>query len=282
MNAEGAAEANLIRHIRAQFFQHVARRYFSLDPPGYDTSTLKEVWQRPSLQRLLLQDVFTCQKWHMPENYTTSILRLVIRKLESENAELQDTLVELYTSLMVRSPAQHSYIPQSSAEQAVDIHYLFSENDALTLSECPDLLAAHGTTGFRTWPAALALGEYLLDNRSFVRGKRLLELGAGTGFLSLLCARTGSAQVHCTDGSVQMLDLIQRNAQRNNIEQEASLLQFGTGSEIEQLPVDIILGADITYEAAIVIDLASTLSALLRASPAAEALIAATVRQETT
>lgn len=47
-----------------------------------------------------------------------------------------------------------------------------------------------GSTGLRTWTASLHLGHHLL--RSAVRlSPRVIELGAGTGFLSTLLTQLG-------------------------------------------------------------------------------------------
>ena len=49
----------------------------------------------------------------------------------------------------------------------------------------------------KVWPASFVLGRYL---RHFApQGKRLLELGAGCGTLSLVAAHYGFARIICTD-----------------------------------------------------------------------------------
>jgi predicted nicotinamide N-methyase len=67
-----------------------------------------------------------------------------------------------------------------------------STNDReVTTIESRGLILSGGTTGNRTWEAALHLGSFLASpaGEALVRGKRVIELGAGTGFLSLFCAR---------------------------------------------------------------------------------------------
>lgn len=48
-------------------------------------------------------------------------------------------------------------------------------------------LISKGTTGLRTWPAALFFAEYLLNPqmKNVLDGKRILELGSGIGFLGI-------------------------------------------------------------------------------------------------
>lgn len=61
----------------------------------------------------------------------------------------------------------------------------------VTTIESRGLILSGGTTGNRTWEAALHLGSFLASpaGEALVSGKRVIELGAGTGFLSLFCAR---------------------------------------------------------------------------------------------
>ena len=50
------------------------------------------------------------------------------------------------------------------------------------MKECPSVIASGGTTGNRTWEAALALSEYLQNID--IKGN-VLELGCGTGMVSI-------------------------------------------------------------------------------------------------
>ena len=47
---------------------------------------------------------------------------------------------------------------------------------------------------FQLWPACQLLCRYLLANQHVVRGKRVLELGAGCGRAGLTAAAAGAAQ----------------------------------------------------------------------------------------
>lgn len=52
-----------------------------------------------------------------------------------------------------------------------------------------------GGTGCHVWPAGLWLAQWLLNNPGIVRGKRCLELGAGTGVVGAVAAQLGASQV---------------------------------------------------------------------------------------
>ena len=73
----------------------------------------------------------------------------------------------------------------------------------------PAVHLSAGTTGFRTWEAALHLGSFLASEagEAIVRNKRVIELGAGTGFLSLVCARyLGVRSAVVTDREPALID----------------------------------------------------------------------------
>ncbi|KIK70540.1 hypothetical protein GYMLUDRAFT_32580 [Collybiopsis luxurians FD-317 M1] len=83
-----------------------------------------------------------------------------------------------------------------------------------------------GTTGLRTWFASHMLARYLMQNTSIVEGKRLLELGSGTGFLGIIAASLQqlqlnskkttlleSSSVWLTDVNEEVLTQCRRNVQ---------------------------------------------------------------------
>lgn len=69
------------------------------------------------------------------------------------------------------------------------IHARTSREGRITLLE-EQVAVSSGSTGLRTWTASLHLGHHLL--RGAVRlSPRVIELGAGTGFLSTLLTQLG-------------------------------------------------------------------------------------------
>ena len=129
----------------------------------------------------------------------------------------------------------------------------------VTLLEAPSLLASSGTTGFRTWEAALFLASYLLspEGNHLVTGKSVLELGAGTGFLSIFCAKHLSAQrVLATDGSQEVISDLNSNIHLNELEGseliQTAILQWGhaliggvADCREDNSSYDLVLGADV-------------------------------------
>ena len=164
----------------------------------------------------------------------------------------------------------------------------------VTLLESRSLISGAGTTGHRTWEAALHLGQYLCMNPFIVAGKHILELGAGTGYLSVLCAKyLASAHVVATDGSDEVVNNFADNFFLNGLQDSARIcamdVKWGhalVGTEEERWngdrPVDVVLGADITYDRRGIPALVSTLLDLFGLYPRVEVYIAATQRSEQT
>ena len=156
------------------------------------------------------------------------------------------------------------------------------------------MISAPGTTGLRTWEAALHLGQYLCLNPGIVKKRRVLELGAGTGYLATLCAKhLGSTQVIASDGSKDIVNFLPENFVLNGLQDSTilSAVNIEWGHDIigtEELEwntgraIDITLGADITYERNAMPALLSTLQQLFDLFPALKVLICATERNKDT
>jgi predicted nicotinamide N-methyase len=162
----------------------------------------------------------------------------------------------------------------------------------INLLESRSLISASGTTGLRTWEAALHLGQYLCADPSLVRNKRVLELGTGTGYLAVLCAKyLESDHVMASDGSDEVVNHLSDSFFLNGLQGSprvtAMQLRWGhalVGAELEGVleNLDTVLGADITYDVSVIPALVATLEDLTRLFPGLSVLIAATERNRAT
>jgi predicted nicotinamide N-methyase len=99
--------------------------------------------------------------------------------------------------------------------------------------------------GIVLWPAAIALAHELASRA--VAGKRILELGAGTGLPGIVAASLG-ARVVQTDRQELVLHVCKQNAERNGVTRiEHRIADWTAGDDPDRY--DLILGSDILYAA---------------------------------
>nr|CCA17001.1 conserved hypothetical protein [Albugo laibachii Nc14] len=121
--------------------------------------------------------------------------------------------------------------------------------------------------GASVYDAAIVLALYLAHNPDYVRNKNVLELGCGTGFLSIAAARLGASFVLATDGDRESVQLAAENTSHNLILSDTcKSVEFLWGSDPNAILLespskcwDVILGADI-----VACPYASSLSALVQ------------------
>lgn len=98
--------------------------------------------------------------------------------------------------------------------------------------------------GIVLWPAAIALAHEVAS-RPF-EGKRVLELGAGTGLPGIIAASLG-ARVVQTDRQEVVLHVCKKNAERNGVaaQIEHRIADWTEWTDTERY--DCILGSDVLY-----------------------------------
>jgi predicted nicotinamide N-methyase len=94
-----------------------------------------------------------------------------------------------------------------------------------------------------TWRAASGLDRYL--DRLDLRGKRVLELGCGTGHAGLAAAHRGG-QVVLTDGVSDPLLLVRMSTRCVRERCQVRRLRFGR-DRLDEPKFPLILGSDVTY-----------------------------------
>ncbi|KAF1834894.1 hypothetical protein BDW02DRAFT_316006 [Decorospora gaudefroyi] len=288
------------------------RQYFQLVEPHQLRWPDDSILKAPEVQSWFFENLFDTANITSPppDRYQLRILKQLIAKLERsindpEEDEISDDLVGAISSLLATNMPSEA----DSAQQKAFVTYSYphhahdgstSHEYTVTLLEARSVISSSGTTGLRTWEAALLLGSYLVSEigRTAIHGKRLFELGAGTGMLSILCARHLSvAGVVATDGDEAVVDAIKTNLFLNGLDVDdttrcqvrTAALKWGhrvdatTFSEDYGLEVpDIVVGADVTYDKSVIPRLVSTLREFFDLNPALHAFISATIRNEET
>lgn len=99
--------------------------------------------------------------------------------------------------------------------------------------------------GIALWPAAIALAHEIADRAPSLRGKRVLELGAGTGMPGIVASTLG-AHVTQTDRHEAAMYVCRRNGERNHVEGvDYHIADWAQWNDVARY--DWIIGADILY-----------------------------------
>jgi predicted nicotinamide N-methyase len=99
--------------------------------------------------------------------------------------------------------------------------------------------------GVALWPASIALAHDLAESGAELRGKRILELGAGTGLPGIVASAYG-ARVVQTDRAEAALRVCRMNGERNRaVGIEYRLADWTLWDDTARY--DLIIGGDILY-----------------------------------
>lgn len=229
------------------------------------------------------------------------LLRFSISSTSASTTAVQDVLpvISIPLQLYLTTAARQSIEPAPSASTLVELlasiaemrvnclrpialpHFLMesaaSESDVSEIL-CGESVGLLGIGG-KIWDSTFVLIRYLYQNRmELVSGKRILELGAGTGITSLAISRLQPAMVVCTDLE-DVVPLINVNVElnaawspslRNVLRNNYFVQPLSWGGEL--LPptgcadvrnCDVVIASDVVYYPEGYEPLLSTLESLL-------------------
>jgi predicted nicotinamide N-methyase len=206
-----------------------------------------------------LDQLFTCT------DYQTSLIRIPSSTNSREGADDDTQTLSEVETLVTPSDAQPFIEIELSYSAAASTDY--------------DL------TGQVLWPVSVLLGHYLASTSGShrIRGRSVVELGAGTGLPGLVAAKTGAAKVAVTDGNPVVLDLLSQNVSTLRRQHESSSCElaaqqcvWGDRTHCHRLlrkmddVVDVVVAADVVQWPAVVEPLLHTVKAFLWKSTAPE------------
>ncbi|PQE21064.1 EFM3 CHATD-lysine N-methyltransferase protein [Rutstroemia sp. NJR-2017a WRK4] len=271
-----------------------------------------------------------------PQRYQFRVLKELTKRIENsiqdwDEEAVSDNLMD-QLSVMMSTPLPSEF---TAAQQSSYVTYTLSSLSSsstvslesreipptITLLESASLLAGAGTTGLRTWDAALHLSTYLSLHPTLVTDKTILELGCGTGLVSILCAKyLHATHVLATDGSPETLIALNTSLYLNGLTSTPStpsssqettnhpkistreliwghLLSSGEFDSFSSFlsskssnpnsassagDLDLVLAADVLYSPEIIPPFIATLEDLFDLYPAVEVLIASAIRNRAT
>ena len=93
------------------------------------------------------------------------------------------------------------------------------------------------------WAGGQALARHLLDNPELVRGRRVLDVAAGSGIVAIVAAKCGAASVLANEIDPYAAAAITLNAAVNGVAVEVDLRDLLD----EMIEVDVVLAGDVFY-----------------------------------
>jgi predicted nicotinamide N-methyase len=98
------------------------------------------------------------------------------------------------------------------------------------------------------WAGGQALARHVLDHPTTVAGRRVLDLGAGSGLVAIAAARAGAAAVTACDIDRFAAIAIALNAEANRVHVEVLHQDLLEGPAPVEPCYDVILVGDLCYE----------------------------------
>ena len=95
------------------------------------------------------------------------------------------------------------------------------------------------------WASGLALAQWIIEHPEVVAGKRIIDVGAGSGIVALAAKHAGAREAVVCDLEPVALQACRANAQLNQLE-----LHYSNDLLSESEPYDALFAADVLYDAA--------------------------------
>lgn len=299
--------------------ERICAQYFALVPPYLLRLPSSPALAQPESQRYLVDRLLEEDRYAAPcAGYRKSFWRYLVGQLErgvcecnaqsaeGDEIEVDERIYGAVAELMTlpsdgggdpgTSYRTFIYKAPSLAYQAGDKQ----EEAHVSLLEDQAVIQA-GTTGLRTWTAALHLAHHVLQQPPLLPSYDtidLVELGAGAGFLSILLAQLGwsvmATDLEAEEGETRAAPLarLRHNVALTELKHPPRVRALDW-SDASLSPTDrpavwsdliskprVIVAADVIYDPDLVPLLVETLAVLL--APQTFALIAATVRNPST
>jgi predicted nicotinamide N-methyase len=137
-------------------------------------------------------------------------------------------------------PARPALVPEVQLHVVDDVVGLWEamETEGGGAGQDPPFWAA-------AWPGGQALARYVLDHPQAVAGRRVLDLGAGSGLVAVAALLAGATSVLASDIDPYSHTAVQVNAELNGvtgIEVVGDVLDAGAPD------VDVVLAGDVCYD----------------------------------
>ncbi|SDX83606.1 Predicted nicotinamide N-methyase [Modestobacter sp. DSM 44400] len=131
-------------------------------------------------------------------------------------------------------------VPEVQLHVADDVVALWEamETEGVGAGDAPPFWAA-------AWPGGQALARYLLDSPATVAGRRVLDLGSGSGLVAVAARLAGATSVLASDVDPCSHTAIRVNAEVNGV---SGVAVVGDVLDGDPPDVDVVVAGDVCYD----------------------------------
>jgi len=150
-------------------------------------------------------------------------------------------------------------VPEISLHLARDSHAIFQRAEGLT-GVVQQLFPPYWAFA---WPGGQAIARYMLDNPALLSGRRVVDIGAGSGVGAIAAVMAGAVHVLASDIDPLAEVAIAMNAAANGV---ADRIETTTRDLLSALPdADLVIVSDLVYEPELALRVGAFLEAAARA-----------------
>ncbi|KAL7434884.1 hypothetical protein ACHAXM_004316 [Skeletonema potamos] len=226
------------------------------------------------------------------EKYVQKLMKRYTTRLEMEGKELEDN--NLASLLCHFSMSQISKLPDPADSYMLIYRVPLVDKEGgrnLSRQQEYDLLRIrvyphHNDVGvLKVWEAGACLADFIFHNANCIRGRRVIELGAGVGLTGLVAANFAKS-VYMTDYTTAILENLRYNVSINSkwlgdrgIDKRSlsiGNLEWGeyADSSCCSYSADVLIAADVVYTVEKIPDLVATVSKFLSSGNSTNAKVA--------
>ncbi|KJE94052.1 hypothetical protein CAOG_04749 [Capsaspora owczarzaki ATCC 30864] len=244
-----------------------------------------------AVQRRMVAEIFQhprCLSLPPSQAHAKSIAKYYYAQVEAARGDTCDELVSLCVELLNlnTSDAEAAAAGGGSDDwchRTYDLGFpqaISTDPAALISMKESRNIISKGTTGLAGWPAAHYLAEWLLQHPSAVSGKKVMELGSGTGLVGIVAGTLRPKILIASDYDTHVLSCLRHNLDLNGVLAKGAELPAranATPALVEDLDwfrvterslqafgAELVLAADVVYDPDLLDPLCKVLSGLLK------------------
>lgn len=136
--------------------------------------------------------------------------------------------------------------------------------EVTTISHLPIEMLLHNQSigveisGQKVWCGSLFVVDYIMRNKHLVIDKIVVELGAGTGVLGMVCSRVGSRRLILTDNDPRSITHMKQDCAKNAVVAEVNFFDWfcpdigALNLVLDRVPADLcIVAGDVLYKSSL-------------------------------